>query len=104
MSVCWRSSSTVVDVPVLMQRRGLQFLDKVVDTPVVYNDKGHGPDRAVPGQGCCYARCFYDMCSFSAKSLTRPLCTKTGVMVQTVQFLDKVVDVPVVCATGAHGS
>ena len=27
---------------------------------------------------------------YSARSLTRPLCTTTGVMVQTVQFLDKV--------------
>ena len=23
----------------------------------MYNDRGHGPDRAVPGQGCCYACC-----------------------------------------------
>ena len=33
-------------------------------------------------------------CSYSARSLTRPLCTTTGVMVQTVQFLDKVVAMP----------
>ena len=52
-------------------------LGKVVDTSVVYNDRGHGPDSAVPGQG------------YSARSLTRPLCTTTGVMVHTVQFLDK---------------
>ena len=32
VDVCWRSSSTVVDVPVLMQRRVLQFLDRVVYT------------------------------------------------------------------------
>ena len=31
----------------------MQLLGKVVDTPVVYNDRGHGPDIAVPGQGCC---------------------------------------------------
>ena len=42
--------------------------------------------------------------SYSARSLTRPLCATTGVMVQTVQFLDKVVAMPVVFTTGAHGS
>ena len=48
-------------------------------------------------------------CSYSARSLTRPLCTTTGVMVQTVQFLDKVrllgkvVDTPVVCNDRGHG-
>ena len=35
VDVSWRSSSTVVDVPVLTQRRGLQFLDKVFGLPVV---------------------------------------------------------------------
>ena len=43
-----------------MQRQGswsrqssswTRLLGKVVDTPVVYNDRGHGPDSAVPGQG-----------------------------------------------------
>ena len=29
----------------------MQLLGKVVDTPVVYNDRGHGPDSAVPGPG-----------------------------------------------------
>ena len=58
----------VVDTSVVYNDRGLgpdtavpgplQLLGKVVDTPVVCNDRGHGPDRAVPGQGCCYARCF----------------------------------------------
>ena len=43
-------------------------------------------------------------CSYSARSVTRPLCATTGVIVQTVQFLDKVVAVPVVFTTGAHGS
>ena len=33
------SSSTVVDVPVLMQGLGLQFLDKVVYMPVASNDR-----------------------------------------------------------------
>ena len=33
-------------------------LGQGVDMPVVYNERGHGPDSAVPGQGCCYARCF----------------------------------------------
>ena len=32
------------------------FCGMVVDTPVVYNDMGHGPDSAVPGQGCCHTR------------------------------------------------
>ena len=36
---CWRSSSTVVDVPVLTQRRVFQFLDKVFGMPVVSNDR-----------------------------------------------------------------
>ena len=44
---------------------------------------------------------FSDRCSFSARSLTRPLCTMTWVMVQTMQFLDKVVALPVVSTTGA---
>ena len=35
VDVSWCSSSTVVDVPVLTQRRGLQFLDKVFGLPVV---------------------------------------------------------------------
>ena len=30
--------------------RQVQFLGKVVDTPVVFNDRGYGPDSAVPGQ------------------------------------------------------
>ena len=42
----------------------VQFLDKVVDVPVVYNDRGYGPDSAVPGQGCCSACCFYDRCTW----------------------------------------
>ena len=39
VDVCWRSSSTFVDVPVLMQRCGLKFLDKVVYMPVASNDR-----------------------------------------------------------------
>ena len=31
----------------------VQLLGKVVDTPVVVHARGHGPDSAVPGQGCC---------------------------------------------------
>ena len=59
----------------------VQFLDKFVAMPVVfydrctfsarsltrplcYNDRGHGPDSAVPGQGCCYACCFCDRCTW----------------------------------------
>ena len=51
----------------------------------------------------------HDSFSYSARSLTRPLCTTTGVMVQTVQFLDivrllgKVVDTPVVSNDRDHG-
>ena len=44
--------------------RQVQFLGKVVDTPVVFNDRGHGPDSAVPGQVCCFACCFYDSCTW----------------------------------------
>ena len=36
----------VVAMPIFRQ---VQFLGKVVDTPVVFNDRGHGPDSAVPG-------------------------------------------------------
>ena len=64
----------VVDTSVVYNNRVMvqtvQFLDqvqllgKVVDTPVVCNDRGHSPDRAVPGQGCCHARCFYDRCTW----------------------------------------
>ena len=39
-SMTWRSSSTVVDVPVIM--------DKMVDVPVAVHARGHGPDSAVP--------------------------------------------------------
>ena len=39
----------VVAVPLLLRR--VQLLGKVVDTSIVYNDVGHGPDSAVPGQG-----------------------------------------------------
>ena len=35
------------------------------------------------------------------KVVDTPLCATTGVMVQTVQFLDKVVAMPVVFTTGA---
>ena len=54
--------------------------DKMVDVPVVVHAWCYGPGSSVPGQRC----------SFSAGSLTRPLCATTGVLVQTVQFLDKV--------------
>ena len=63
----------VVDTPVVRNDRGHGpdravpgpgAVTRVVDTPVVRNDRGHGPDRAVPGQGCCYARCFYDRCTW----------------------------------------
>ena len=57
VDVCWRSSSTVVDVPVLMQRR-------------------------------CFA------CSSRTRSLTCPLLSRQGM---GVQFLDKVVFMPVAC-------
>jgi len=60
----------------------VQLLGKVVDTPVVY-DMGHGPvqflDKVV-------SMPVFGRCSFSARTLTRPLCSTTGVMVQTVQF------------------
>ena len=35
----------------------VQFPGRVVDTPVEFNDRGHGPDGAVLGQGYCYVRC-----------------------------------------------
>ena len=33
--------------------------DKMVDVPAVHA-WCYGPDSSVPGQGCCYARCFHD--------------------------------------------
>ena len=55
VDVCWRSSSTVVDVPVLMQRRCFACSSRTGgDMPVVVTT-GHG--GAVPGQGCLQARC-----------------------------------------------
>ena len=74
--------------------RQVQFFGTVVDTPVVYNDRGYGPDSAVPGQGCFSACCFYDRCSFSARSLTRPLCSTTGVFGPDSAVLDKFVAIP----------
>ena len=64
----------VVDTPVVYNDRGhgpefpYQLLGKVVDTPVVYNDRGHGPE--FPDQ---------------------------------VQFLGKVVDTPIVYIDRGHG-
>ena len=59
----------------------VQFLDKVVDVPVVFTT------GAVFRHGCWYARCVQRHGSWSRQ-----------------QFLDKVVAVPVVFTTGAHGS
>ena len=78
----------VIDVPVAVQRHvpmvfeAAQFLDKVIDVLVAVR---HVPLVVQTVQ-------FLDnRCSYSARSLTRPLCATTEVMVQTVQFLDKVV-------------
>ena len=59
-------------------RLGL-WRDKTVEVPQLLLGLG----RPVPGQGCCSASYLFDRCSFSAWLLTRPLCTMTGVMVQT---------------------
>ena len=88
----------------------VQSLDKVVDMPVIVNDsdckqwkclKLHRRQRqwhVAPGfAGFAFCAAFSTIagrCSFSAWSLTRPLRTTTWVMVQTVQFLDKVVAMP----------
>ena len=80
-------SDVDADVPVFCARQLLlvvqtvQFSDEDVDVPVVVHDS----------------------CSYSARSLTRPLCTTTGVMVQSldhVQLFGKVVDTPLFATTG----
>ena len=55
---------------------------RVVDTPVVFNDRGHGPDGAVPGQGYCYVRCLTTG-AVPRLVVTRLLCSTTGVMILT---------------------
>ena len=67
-------SDVDVDVSVAVQRHvsivfeTVQFSDVDADVPFVVHDS----------------------CSYSERSLTRLLCRTTGVMVQTVQFLDQV--------------
>ena len=86
----WRSGRLLWSVP---ENLLLQYIDKVV---VVLYVQAVGDSRA-------------PTVAASARSLTRPLCTTTGVMVQTVQFLDqvqllgKVVDTPVVYNDRGHG-
>ena len=98
----------------------VQSLDKVVDMPVIVNDsdckqwkclKLHRRQRqwhVAPGfAGFAFRVAFLTIagrCIFSAWSLTRPLRTTTWVVVQTVQFLDKFVALPVVFTTVALGS
>ena len=69
-------------------------LGKVVDTPVVYNDMGHGPVQFLEK---VVAMPVFGRCSFSARTLTRPLCSMTGVMVQTVQFWTRLLTCPLQC-------
>ena len=59
------------------------FLDKVVDTPVVYNDRGHGPDVQ-----------FLDKVIDVSVAVQRHVSMVFEVVL-TVQFLDKVIDVSV---------
>ena len=40
-----------------VEQGGDVHLDKMFDVLVVVHAWGHGPDSAVPGQGCCCARC-----------------------------------------------
>ena len=64
----------------------------------MYNDRGHGPDSAVPGPG-----------AVSARSLTRPLCATTGGRGPdsgsswTRCGFGKVVDTSVVCNDRGYG-
>ena len=53
-----------------------------------------GPDSAVLDVDADVPFVVHDSCSYSARSLTRSLCATTEVIVQTVQFLDKVVAMP----------
>ena len=87
VDVSWRSSSTVVDVLVLMQRRGTG--------PPCCNDSSSGPDSAELSGGI-QVQFFF---------------TETGVAVQTVQKtgdsvvqFGMVVDMPVGVTTTGYGS
>ena len=69
----------------------MQFLGKDVDTPVVFNDRGHGPDSAVLDH-----------------VIDVPVAMQRHVpmvfeVVFSVQFLDKVIDMPVISTSCAHG-
>ena len=82
-------------VPMVVETRLLRarfwegaVLGKVVDTPVVFNDRGHGPDSAV-----------LDLVIDVPVAVQRHV----PMVVETVQFFDKVIDVPVLCTTGACG-
>ena len=69
----------------------MQFLGKDVDTPVVFNDRGHGPDSAV-----------LDHVNDVPVAMQRHVPMVFEV-VFSVQFLDKVIDMPVISQSCAHG-
>ena len=105
-------SDVVVAMPVFRQ---VQFLGKVVDTPVVFNDRGHGPDSAVldkvigvPVAMQRHVPMVFEVfliVQFLDKVIDVPVAVQRHVsmVVETVQYFDKVIDVPVLCTTGAYG-
>ena len=116
---CLCSSSTLMDVAVIMQRRGvrrhlcrdaeanshgpvqetieilqLQYIDKVIDAGCAgpASSRVHTWRRQPSSHSCSPLKLW-------TRSLTRPLCATTGALV--AQFI-KVVDVPVIMRVEAH--
>ena len=112
--------SDSVEVPQLQFVGAVQFFDKVADVPVVAAHssllgmivvcqchrswdiiKVIAGCRVVTVQKTVEVPQFLFLLAMRTRWLTCPLLCTLGVMVQTVQFLDKVVAVPVVVVTGA---
>ena len=91
-------------------------LGKVVDTPVVYNDRGHGPDVQfldkvidVPVAMQRHVPMVFEVVltvQFLDKVVYVPVAVQRHVsmVLETVLFSDKDADMPVLCTTGAYGS
>ena len=82
----------------------MQLLGKVVDTPVVYNDRCHGPDSAVLDQVIDvpvamqrHVPTVFEVLQSLDMVIDVPVAVQRHVpmVVETVQFFDKVIDVPV---------
>ena len=104
----------VVVLPVVFFMAGA-VLGKVVDTAVVFNDRGHGPDSAVLDQVIDvpvamqrHVPMVFEVVltvQFLDMVIDVPVAVQRHVpmVVETVQFFDKVIDVLVLCTTGACG-